>query len=325
MVFADIIKKVFPTLTQYVYIDTRIPIDDAVMADLFESIFGALFLASESRFRGIGFHNCQRLLANIFNRWLLIQDPTGKSGFDIRYAAGSLKTQIVQSFTRNGIPAPAERDIPVFRNFIDEFGKRQTVKDISRTHIQVILGPEQVNFLSKFNARRNDRLLTPVTFDGEGRLIGEASNDAYDKAYNWLAQVQIDSPIRGRVFFSLRWAEEVKSEKDLKFFPREYLDPLEAKMKADGYSQVIFRALRKHKEEGNRFAIILRGYADGVEKFLSLGVSSGNHVRARRDAIEKYIGTVIISNWEYSAATDHLPQVVKSGAGRKTKQSRRGF
>lgn len=304
IVFADVVKKVFPELISYINVDPRIKINDAIIADVFEANLAAIFNASQNQLSGLGYINCEKFLARTLAAWF---EKSGVNGFDIRYRLGDFKTQISQIFTRNDVQAP--REIKVAVNYRD--AKGVTVEDKSKKRIVVKFNdtgafgksadgkksPNQIGFLRQYNAKTPKGLFIggAMEFDGIGNSKEEASAIAYSKAYEWLFPLEVDSPMYPgqRVKVSITWAEQVKAKSDVAIFPEEYTRPLFEKLAQDNLDYVTFEKIGKHKIEGQQFVVRMIGWRGLNSTYLSTGVSKGNHVRARRDAIEIYIGTTI--------------------------------
>jgi dsRNA-specific ribonuclease len=300
IVFADIVKKVFPELISYINIDPRLKINDAIVADVFEANFAAIFNASQNQLRGLGHINCEKFLARVLALWF---EKSGVSGFDIRYRLGDFKTQISQIFTRNDVQAPREIKTDVIyrgaggATIQDKSKKRVVVKFNDGGIFQGTKTNNQIGFLRKYNARTPKGLFVggSIEFDGVGNSKEEALGIAYSKAYEWLFPLEVDSPIYPgeRVKVSITWAEQVKAKSDIAIFPEEYTRPLFEKLASEGLDYVTFEKIGKHKIEGQQFVVRMIGRRGDTSKFLTNGVSKGNHIRARRDAIEGYINIFV--------------------------------
>lgn len=240
VVFADMVKRLLPQIPGLIRIIPGVKINDAVLADIFEALFGAIHQVG-NLVDGKGQERSTALFSDLLFEWLTL--TTGKPEFNAKFMQGDIKTQVEEIFTRNGVAPPPQT---VYRS-----------DDYSRIYIEVKMTHKQINFLQ--NSDPKIRGLRPQTFTADGTSKQLATRAVYTKVLEYLNANGVTT----------EWAGGIKSKSDLLGLAE--IDPelpilMVNKLKADGYDRVAFKKVAKHTVEGHQTVMILKGRRAKINK-----------------------------------------------------------
>lgn len=297
-VFSEIARLNMPNIDDYIQTDDTAkrqedtPVDvyeemmSAIVADVFEACFGALFNVAEAQQRGSGHFLATKLFYKFFQNW-------SGGEIDISYRHGDYKTRVFNIFNRIGLGEVGQLEI----------GKSNVYKDV-----QVILRENQIEFLNEYEAGLNTTYKTytgshnmkeksfkgTIIGQGSGPGIGSATKKAFEQALEYLGRIRVVDPWSGKkVELGVEWSTKVKAFKDIQ--GSGYLREMKTQARKEGFQYFTFEVMRKHSIEGHLRIVRLLGVkvaSDGsiTESKLSVGRSTGDSREARNDAIRKYLG-----------------------------------
>lgn len=231
-------------------------LDKAILnleTDVFESFFGALDTISDNITPGLGLANSYNMLIYIFSD-IEIDEDKGR---------GAAKTQVIQIFSRFGLPAPEE--------MADE-------TEPFKAKFSVSLPRESINFLKTYGVN----IENPTISYTEAPTKAEACSEAYIKAANFLETYGITD----------EWAENAKQVRD---FSDQLVAPYAAgadqRLKAEGFVSMYLFLPRKTTTQKGAVVQLIGVRPDGNHEVLSYTYSTdtkGRHREAKGLVVKQY-------------------------------------
>ena len=241
-----------------------------IQGDIFESFFGALEeITDELIFDGYGILVCENMLTHIFSTVEI----------DLEQRWGPPKTQVIQIFTRFGLPKPVgvlEKDI---------FNVYLPMDDVNfLTNKYGVRFVEEPVLVKEFNKEGNVLKTTKSILIGSGRgaTKAEAQPNAYKAALDYLVRKGV----------TLKWADKAKQTQDfLEPEVKPWAKQAEQRYLLEGYKSMFFAMPTKTITKTGAVVQLVGVKEDGKTKVLQSTHSSdqeGRHRTAKGLLVRKY-------------------------------------
>lgn len=275
-VFAAILDDALPDISgrRYFEIIKGIEVSNAIKADIFEALFGALAQAAENITRGLSGIWVQTIFEVLLRQWLI--KTRGSYEFDPKLRHGPPSTQYIVIFNKVQHPKLEIIVSPDFSEVTAKVRITQLQQDyINRWNEKPDFRRKGKQFIIPTKQGRN----TDYIFSSTAPTKEIASREAFQKALDWLGTYGVD----------VEWADLVKYHEIVDALPPKQRTAFTRKLKQEGYAEARLGKLSKHTIEGHRTVAVLKARPNDDLYFHSIVVGVGTADTVYAITIQNYL------------------------------------
>ncbi|CAK7994861.1 Ribonuclease III [uncultured virus] len=242
---------------------------DDEIADVFEALFGAVYLVAEKVVPGMGDSICRNLYEKFFHNFY----------FDKKHMAGNPKTVFWQMFEGSRFDSKKKDDIAI-ETPPKRKNKGQNVNEEWRGDLTVTFTELLRAYLNEVLPGKNNNW-SKMVFRAQAANRGTASTKVYDEVVAYLADGGMTPEFAG----FLRVKKSILDSG----FEREF----EQKRRDQKIDRVFFEKTKSSARDGIIIHYLIGVYLNGEKKVLGkteTSSSSTTHPQARTDLIAKFLG-----------------------------------